>query len=51
MLILLLNEELRWGWKIHFLKTDFMSAFKLLEFGVDVDKLAKFWLVLNKAIH
>lgn len=51
MLILLLNEELRWGWKIHFLETGFISSFQLLEFGADLAKLNKFWLILDKTIR
>ena len=34
-----------------FEKTDFISTFKLLEFGVDLDKLTKFWLIINETIH
>lgn len=28
-----------------------MSSFQLLEFGADLDKLNKFWLILDKTIH
>ena len=51
MLILLLNEDLRWEQKIRFLETGFMSSSQLLEFGADLDKLNKFWLILDKTIH
>lgn len=47
MLILLLNEDLRWGWKIHFLETAFMSSFQLLEFGADLDNLINSVLSLD----